>query len=88
MFGDFPSIADLSLACELANMEGIKYPLKEKFPRIHNWLYNNMMSIPGFKMIHDKGVPTVVKNISIIQENMDEEKREAEEEAKKLKAKM
>lgn len=63
MFGDFPTIADLSLACELANMEGIKYPLKEKFPSIHKFLYVNMMSIPGFKKIHDKGVPNVVKNI-------------------------
>ena len=95
MFGDFPTIADLSLACEMANMEGIKYPLKEKFPSLHEWLYVNMMSIPGFKKIHEKGVPTVVKNITIIQENMDEEKREAEEakreaeeDMKKNKAKM
>ena len=88
MFGDFPTIADLSLACELANTEGIKYPMKEKFPSIHKWLYVNMMSIPGFKKIHDKGVPTVVGNIAILQENMDEAKQEAEEEAKLLKAKM
>ena len=55
MFSDHPSIADLTLACELTQMEGINFPLKEKFPAIHQWMYEHMMSIPQFKKIHEMG---------------------------------
>jgi len=48
MFGDQPSIADLSLAGELANLEGFNFPLKEKFPSIDKWMNQEMMSIPGY----------------------------------------
>ena len=59
MFGDEPSIADLSLAGEILNLEGIKYPLQEKFPSIHKWLYTDMMSIEGYKKVHQKGIESV-----------------------------
>ena len=65
MFGDLPSIADLSLACEVANLEAIKFPLAEKFPTISEWM-NNMLAIPGFKEIHDKGVSKVCKMIGML----------------------
>ena len=67
MFGDKPSIADLSLAGEIGNMEAMNFPLKEKFPSIHKWLYEDMMSIPGFKKVHDKGVRKVVKSIKMLE---------------------
>ena len=35
MFSDKPSIADLSLACELTALIGFGYPIEEKFPSIH-----------------------------------------------------
>ena len=57
MFGDKPSIADLSLAGEVSQLEAINYPLKQKFPSIHTWLYENMMGIEGYKTAHVKGVP-------------------------------
>ena len=40
MFSDKPSIADLSLACELTALIGFGYPIKENFPAIHSWFYD------------------------------------------------
>jgi glutathione S-transferase len=56
MFGNKPSIADLALACEVANLKSINFPLAEKFPSIHKWLYVDMMSLEGFKEVHHKGM--------------------------------
>ena len=39
MFGNEPSIADLSLACELGQLESFGYPLIERYPSIGTWLY-------------------------------------------------
>ena len=47
MFGDEPSIADLSLACELTQLEGIQFPMAEMYPKIHAW-YQNMLTLKGF----------------------------------------
>ena len=63
MFSDQPSIADLSLAGEITNLEGIAYPLKDKFPSIYEWMYVHMMSIPKFKELHEKGAELVISNI-------------------------
>jgi glutathione S-transferase len=51
MFGDEPSICDLSLACELTQLHAVgkESMLKENYPSIHHWFYVNMMSIPAFK---------------------------------------
>ena len=54
MFSDFPSIADLSLACELTQLESINFPL-HKFPQINSWFYESMMSIEPFKSTHLEG---------------------------------
>ena len=58
MFGPNPSIADLSLAMELLQLEGINFHnevLKVKYPGIYKWLYTDMMEIDGFKEISKKG---------------------------------
>jgi hypothetical protein len=54
MFSDKSSIADLSLACELTQLETINYPL-HKFPEINHWFYESMMSIEPFKKVHLEG---------------------------------
>ena len=64
MFSDLPSIADLHLACEITQLEGIKYPIKEKFPEIYQWMQESMMSIPEFKKIHTMGSDKVSRTIS------------------------
>ena len=56
MFGDQPSIADLSLACELTTLDAFDYDMKGKFPRIHRWLTVDMPKIPGFSEIDEEGV--------------------------------
>jgi glutathione S-transferase len=61
MFGDKPSIADLSLAGEVTNMVLTDYPLKENNPTIYKWLYEDMMSIAGYKEIHDRGFKILQK---------------------------
>ena len=48
MFGDQPTIADLSLAMELIQLEGIDFHnkiLKPKYPGVYKWLYTNMMEV-------------------------------------------
>ena len=58
MFGNEPTIADLSLAMELLQLEGIdfhKKVLKVKYPSIYKWLYSDMMEIYGFKQIFEVG---------------------------------
>ena len=56
MFGDKPSIADLSLACELGQLESFGFPLREKYPSIGKWLYEYMMESQNFKKIHEDGI--------------------------------
>ena len=56
MFGDKPSIADLTLAGEIGQLETINFPLKTEYPSIYKWFYVNMLSLPGFKVIHYKGI--------------------------------
>lgn len=63
MFGDAPSIADLSLGCEITNLEAIDYPLKEKFPSIYRWRYVEMASISLYKEIEDRGSKSFCKYI-------------------------
>ena len=53
MFGDKPSIADLSLACEMTNLLASGYDLHANYPQIADWYSNHMMSIPSFKKLHD-----------------------------------
>ena len=69
MFGDKPSIADLSLACELSQLEAIGFmtELEKQFPSIHHWLYVNMMGIPGYKAIHDKGMLSLKRYVSLLE---------------------
>ena len=61
MFGDKPSIADLSLAYELTQLDGIGFApvLEEKFPTIHEWMYVQMLSIPEFRKINAVGADKV-----------------------------
>ena len=66
MFGDEPSIADLSLAGELGNLEAFNFPLKEKFPSIDKWLNVEMKSIPGYLKIHNKGAGKLKKVIPLM----------------------
>ena len=57
MFGDEPSIADISLACELGHLESINFHndiLKPKYPSIYKWLYTDMMALPEYKKIHEE----------------------------------
>ena len=68
MFGDKPSIADLSLAGELGNFSAMDFPMKDKFPSIYKWLHEDMMSIPGFKEVHDKGVINLKKALPMLDE--------------------
>ena len=49
MFSDQPSIADLSFACELGELEFCDFEgvdLKTKHPEIYSWFYDSMMGIP------------------------------------------
>ena len=59
MFSDKPTIADLSLACELTALIGFGYPIKEQFPSIHEWFHEHMLSIKSFKINHEKGAAKV-----------------------------
>ena len=54
LFGSQPSIADLSLACELTELEPMKFNY-DKYPKIKKWLYQDMMDVQGFKNVHDIG---------------------------------
>lgn len=65
MFGDKPSICDLSLACELTNLEAINFDLA-KFPEVNKWLYTHMMSIPEFKHYHEQGSQKLTRILQII----------------------
>jgi len=52
MFSENPSIADLSLACEIGQLESIDFEglnFKETYPQIYFWFYEVMMKIPEFK---------------------------------------
>ena len=77
MFGDQPSIADLSLACEIANLTAMKFPLKEEYPTVHKWYYESMMTIPGFKEVTDKGIIPLSKNIPMLEEMLKDVDRDA-----------
>jgi glutathione S-transferase len=79
MFGDEPSIADISLSVELANLVEIEnFPLLEKHPSIHKWLYEDMMSVPGYKPLHDR----TMKHISPFFAALKVQRKERELEAK------
>ena len=67
MFGDQPSIADLSLAQEITQLEGIKYPLKEKYPSIYEWMYVHMMELPGFVEVYKEGSKKIIFIISSLE---------------------
>ena len=79
MFGDKPSIADLSLAQELTSLEGIKYPLKEKFPSIYEWMYVNMMQIPGFEQVHTQGAKKLTYIIKTLEKRNSMERSKSAE---------
>ena len=84
MFGDTPSIADITLACELASLEGINFmpEMKEKYPTIHEWLYTHMMSYPEYKEIHDQGTKVMCRSIPILEKKLAKLKAKMEAEAK------
>lgn len=56
MFGDKPSIADISLACELTQCVAFDYPFEAKFPEVTKWLFEYMMEVASFKKLHDEAV--------------------------------
>ena len=80
MFGDSPSIADLCLAVELAQLEGIMFHKSAEehptfmfgnkrltdWPSIHKWLYTDMMSIEGYRKVHSACSPILIKTIGIL----------------------
>ena len=68
LIGNQPTIADLSLAMELGQLEGIGYmeTLKEKWPSIDKWLHESMRSVDGFSEVYDEGTKAIVKLISLI----------------------
>ena len=73
MFGDQPTIADLSLAFELQQFEGIDFQnthLKTEFPSIYQWMYVDMMEIDGFKKIWTKGNGLVTKILGILNKKL------------------
>ena len=74
MFGSEPSIADLSLACELAGLELINFPLDKKYPSIHKWLYTDMMKLTGFKQVYEHGR----KQVSQLKKMLDNVEKEPE----------
>ena len=55
MFGDLLTIADISLACELATLYQIDYDLTP-FPKVKTWL-ETVHAIPEVKLIHDQAIP-------------------------------
>eukprot|EP00355_Strombidium_rassoulzadegani_P000139 CAMPEP_0168609458 /NCGR_PEP_ID=MMETSP0449_2-20121227/1219_1 /TAXON_ID=1082188 /ORGANISM="Strombidium rassoulzadegani, Strain ras09" /LENGTH=126 /DNA_ID=CAMNT_0008649607 /DNA_START=203 /DNA_END=580 /DNA_ORIENTATION=- len=55
LFGEEPTIADLSLACELIQLQAIDFPLKEKYARIHKYVYDDMMKIEAFRHFNEEG---------------------------------
>ena len=73
MFSDKPSIADLSLACELTQLESINYPL-HKYPEINSWFYEHMMSVKEFKAVHLEGSKKVTKVIKMLAERLNDAK--------------
>ena len=66
MFGDKPSICDLSLACELTNLEAANFDFT-KYPEVNKWLYTHMMSIPEFKHYHELGSKKFTRIVQIIE---------------------
>lgn len=76
MFGDLPSIADLSLAGEIANCEAMKLPIEKLHPSVYKWLYTHMMSIPGYAKIHNIGIPKMKKTIRALKGNDDDKEKE------------
>ena len=56
MFGDKPSIADLSLGGEVTSLVAFNYPLEKEYPQIHEWFHGPMMKIESFKKLHTDAV--------------------------------
>ena len=59
MFGSKPSIADLSLGCEITNLLASGYDLGKNYPSINAWYCDGMMSIPSFKKLHEEATPRI-----------------------------
>ena len=73
MFGNEPTIADLMLAFELQQLEGVNFHnehLKTKYPSIYHWMYVEMMSIDGFKEVWVKGNKLLTKIIPILDKKL------------------
>ena len=70
MFGDKPSIADLSLAGEVTALVAFEYPFAADFPQVQEW-FNEMLKIPSFKRVHEEGK----EKLSLFKENMTELKQ-------------
>ena len=59
IFGDQPSIADLSLFSEITMLMGEYFPFYEKYRNIHNWYYDSMLSIQELRDVHDEGIARI-----------------------------
>merc|ERR1712086_261121 len=73
MFGDKPSIVDLSLACELTQIISAGYDLSKDHPYIHAWYFGPMMEIKTFKELHDKSMISFKGFTESIRERQKEE---------------
>lgn len=73
MFGDKPSIADLSLACEITNLMASGYDLGKHYPGIHTWIMDAMMTIPSFKSLHDESLPRTRAFYKLMREKQQED---------------
>ena len=58
MFGSEPTIADLSLACELAQLSAINFPMTD-YPKTVKWL-ELMLALPEMKEVHKDSIPKLI----------------------------
>ena len=45
------------------------FPMKEKYPQVHEWFFGPMMQIESFKKLHDEAVNKlgyIVKNVDTL----------------------
>ena len=67
LIGNEITLADLSAACELAQINPLKLVQEKDFPKVFAWL-NRMLAIPEMKEIHDRVVPMMGKYFKKIDE--------------------
>ena len=60
--GNDITIADISGACELAQLLATDKATEiNKYPKVQKWL-NNMLSLPEMQEVHDKVIPMLKKS--------------------------